>query len=230
MDISCHSDHSSSFYTIEKLASYDRRWQWLEPSRRLEQLCDNAWARLLADDPSLPEPVPLKVFHGVWAPDLFGCTTNRPFLSGRLVRALRDLGASGLCVKRCILYDRADREVIDDELYWYLPQIGAGPIDETRGSILMAGRVLKTGTEFDNAVGVHFDHSTWTGLDLFMPMNGITICVTPRVAHLIREGGYRGIRIQSVEEHGRWIRDIRVAEWRDRHGKGASGIADRSDN
>jgi hypothetical protein len=51
-----------------------------------------------------------------------------------------------------------------------------------------------------SSLGIFFDHSTWTGLDMFRLKKCGEILVTDRIARAIKGAGFTGYRLFRIEE------------------------------
>jgi hypothetical protein len=114
--------------------------------------------------------------------------------SGRLADLLVSIGCTGFSPNPSIIYDRRDREVVCTDARWTQFQVGCGPIDRERGYDPGSPR---------GVVGLVFDHSTWTGLDMFRPFQCARVVITDRVARAIQGAGLRGYHLVPVEEYGK---------------------------
>lgn len=194
-------------------------WWWPGISRRFdEQLGGEAWNHLWAGTLAPIVPIPLKLLKGREKPDVIDGDLPVRFYSGRLVRWLHEAGC-GDCFRTfpVVMYDRADESVIDEDVVW-VPrlQVGAGPIDESRGApLLISGHCLKDPLLRD-AVGLFFDPSTWSGLNMFRLPNHSAVIVTSPVASSLLARGSVGMDVIPVADFGRELRDSRVRRLKER--------------
>jgi hypothetical protein len=201
-------------------------WQWLDFSSRLKlPEGRDASHRAMHSLLKTGRPIPFVVMKGRQRPDVFGNTADIVVYSGRLVRTLQEEQCKGLVVYPAVLYDRADHEIVDDDLFWVRPQVGAGDQDLDSGYYkLVDMKSWREDMNLPDAYGVYFDPGTWTGLDVFCFANsrlgGPPIMVTARIADAIRKGPFVGYSLERASEYARDRRDQHVRMLKERFPNG----------
>jgi hypothetical protein len=112
---------------------------------------------------------------------------------------LVSIGCTGFSPNASIIYDQRDDKVVCANAKWTQFQHGCGPPDIQRGFDALHPR--------RGNVGLYFDRSTWTGLDMFKPMKCSRVVVTDRIAKAIQGAGLHGYQVVPTEEYGRDLVD-----------------------
>lgn len=179
------------------------RWWKLVLSKRAERLGEENWWEVFRGNRSPPsEPAPFQICDvrprneqgDVMYTDLLGIS-----FSARLADLLVTIGCRGFSPNPSIIYDKRDREVVCTDAKWTQFQNGCGEPDRERG--YDASRPFSRRDA--DAVGLFFDHSTWTGLDMFRPTKSPEVVITDRIAKAIQSAGLRGYHLVRAEEYGK---------------------------
>lgn len=129
-------------------------------------------------------------------------------------------------VGRVVVFDKTKQRIIDNECAFVEVPEGAGPRSEDVGAHLLLTDHWKRDPELTNAVGVFFDHSTWTGAHVFgLPNDGVII-VSSEVQQAIVRAGLTNLYLVPIEEYGRDVRDSNVQMLKDRAEKRRRGEND----
>jgi hypothetical protein len=193
------------FWVLEDVGlgpDHDRWWR-LVLSKRSEKVGESNWWEVFRGNlPPPNEPAPFRVFEGreqgdVMYTDLLGLS-----FSARMTELLMSVGCTGFAPNPSIIYDKRDRETVCTDARWTQFQQGCGPVDRERGH-----DPLRPFTRRD-AIGLFFDQSTWTGLDMFKPPKCAQVVVTDRIATAIQCADLRGYTLVRTAEYGR---DMAVA-------------------
>lgn len=144
--------------------------------------------------------------------------------SGRLVRLFQDHGVRGFHPHRAIIREKSG-EIIDEDVYVVRFDVGSGPVDDTKGTYLKSIFHKSKGQfdpELDDAFGLIWDTSTWTGLDVFRnDAVGVgSLIVTDRVKSILEAGGITGYQLQRCDLYGKSLVPIYVALRNRRLGRG----------
>lgn len=179
-------------------ADHDRWWGLVLSKRAASFGEENWWEVFRGNRPPPSEPAPFRICDvrprheqgDVMYTDLLG----RSF-STRMADLLVSIGCTGFSPNPSIIYDTRDREVVCTDAKWTQFQDGCGPPDLKRGYDPL-------GPHTHRKVGLFFDHSTWTGLDMFRPVKSVPIVITDRIARAIHGAGLRGYHLVRSEEYG----------------------------
>jgi hypothetical protein len=187
----------ADFFVLDHPSDHES-W-WLQLSQRV-MMPDN-WMEFMDGTYEGPNPVLLKIMRGRKRPKVIGSATRLRLVSGEFRSILHACRASGVVTHPTIVYDRNDEQVIDRECLWLKLQVGCGPVDMRSGKFLMQfGGGSKDADHLP--IGLHFDPTTWTGLDVFRAANWPAIIVTKRVADAIVASGRGGLEIESAATYG----------------------------
>jgi hypothetical protein len=178
---------------------HDRWWGLLLSKRAASFGEENWWEVFRGNRPPPLEPAPFRMSEGrsrseqgdVMYTDLLGIS-----FSARLADLLISIGCTGFSPNPSIIYDRPDRKVVCTDGKWTQFQRGSGEPDWERG---YSGRPYSR----RDRVGLFFDHSTWTGLDMFKPVKSAQVVITDRIAQAIQDAGLRGYHLVRTEEYGK---------------------------
>lgn len=101
-------------------------------------------------------------------------------VSSRVLGALRTVECGSLRYQRAIVRDASDSTVLSED-YWVIwPEIGAGPVDRTKGIYLKFDRDRRLANPSLSPFGLVFDQSTLKGLDVFGFPNRSDVVLTTR--------------------------------------------------
>ncbi len=174
------------------------RWWNLVLSKRADSFGEEKWWEVFrGNEPPPPEAAPFRVCDvlpkneqgDVMYTDLLGIS-----FSAKLAEILLGLGCTGFSPQPSRIYDKHDRDLVCSDAKWTQFQRGCGPVDDSRG--------YDACHPFRGTVGLFFDVSSWTGLDMFKPHQHPAVVITDRIATAIRSKGLKGYRLERVEEYG----------------------------
>jgi hypothetical protein len=174
-------------------------------SKRSERFGEeNSWEVFRGNVPPPAEPAPFTIVRGrergdVMYTDLLGIS-----FSARLADLLVSIGCTGFSPNPSVIYDLRDREVVCTDAKWTQFQRGSGEPDRERGYDPL--RPFHDARR--NNFGLFFDHSMWTGLDMFKPVKCPRVVITDRIPQAILGAGLRGYHLVRTEEYGKDMVDV----------------------
>ncbi|MBY0261614.1 MAG: hypothetical protein K2Q20_04690 [Phycisphaerales bacterium] len=135
--------------------------------------------------------------------------------SGRLVRLLQEHGVRGFHPHRAVIRDKSGK-VLDEDVYVVRFDIGSGPVDDTKGTYLKSIFQKSKGQhdpELDEAYGLVWDTSTWTGLDVFRndAVGRGSLIVTDQVKSILEAGDITGYELERCDLYGKSLVPTYVA-------------------
>lgn len=193
-------------------------YRWLEFSKRIRTLGPDAAMEAMKDEWPYDAPLPMKVMSGREPADAYGNTALLRILSPRLTEALCSFSHDLVRIRPAVLYDKADRELIESDLRWVTVGVGTGPVDRSRGVYLQDGDLWRRDPELTDAYGLYFDPATWSGADVFTCGGTHVVAMTRRVADAIRSIAPINVELVPLLERGRANRDAIVAAIKRRQG------------
>lgn len=196
------------FFYIEDLSSDNKKEWWLvHDSKRMvpklqelgQQLRNRTYAKDLV--------IPLRVYHGHRPPACLGGIGNH-IVNSRIKEVFQRYRCGDARFIPVVVYDIKDQKILSEDYWCVLPDVGAGPPDESAGyyKLITPGAWRKDPTRHD-AYGVHFDHSTWTGLDVFELPKSVPLIFTKPVADELLAAKLEGARIGDILDYAIELRN-----------------------
>jgi hypothetical protein len=188
------------FWVLEDVGvgpDHDRWWSLVLSKRAASLGKENWWEVFRGNRPPPSEPAPFRICdvrprneQG----DVMSSVLGKLLFSARLADLLVSMRCKGFSPNPSIIYDTRDRAVVCTDSKWTQFQDGCGEPDRQRSYDPLRHRPGK--------IGLFFDHSTWTGLDIFRPIKSSPIVITDRIAKAIQGAGLRGYHLVRTEEYG----------------------------
>lgn len=193
-------------------------WMWLEWSSRSQGLTPNLTDHVFNEssrplpagrfvDPS--GPVAFKQMRPGRRPDLIGTDSLVPVVTGRLIRLFAQEGFTGIHPWPVVVFDKADRRVVDDDVFWARVAPGCAAMDPKRGAALCGGHYSEDHTQWltpeqmESAYGWYIPVASWTGNDIFRRPRGSQLIVTQRVFDAMQRAHITNIEFTPILDVGK---------------------------
>jgi hypothetical protein len=203
-------EQRGKFYYIESEDIDNKEWWLVFHSKRFPEDIPEFYRKL--HNGMQPDDVvmSLRVYHGRRPPDCLGGTGDW-IVSSRIRDIFVRHRIGNARFVPVIVYDKKDRKVLSKDYWCVLPDVGAGPADESAGyyKLITPGAWRKDPTLHD-AYGVHFDHSTWTGLDVFKLPASVPLIVTKSIFDELAAAKLAGARIGDILDYAKDRRDLKA--------------------
>lgn len=185
-------------------------WWWVHGARKIVDV-RSFHARLRGTIDQLPSVFPLRLYSGRRRADALG-GVGEHIVSTRVKDILQSFRCGSARFIPAVVYDRTESSVLSSDYWCVIPERGAGPADKTRGAFtLVVPGAWRSNPYLLNTVGIHFDHDTWTGLDVFKLADSSHLLLTRGVAAALGQAGLVGVRISDVLDVGREMRESMLA-------------------